>query len=154
MDTNLLSESDQQREDTKLVETAVRGRWPIPAGKRASIVNRLVDIVEQDPITVDEESGATFRDGKVDAMAVQAAKVLVTMEGQNQGDDHQALGKKVHYDLTGIVGVAAIDPRREMLASVSAKLGVDYNIVEAASRAVGAPTVGTGIVPAIDSAAS
>ena len=86
---------DQHRmyEDTRLVARAAKHRWPVPENKRKDIVNRLHGIVKKTSVTAMTKHGEAVEvELPADINAIQAAKVLVDMEGQNQKDDHAAEG--------------------------------------------------------------
>lgn len=72
-----------------MVRRAIRERWPIDEAKRPVIAKRLVDIVETEETTFIGQDGkpVTVTD-KADTNAIQAARVLVSMDGLNQGDEH------------------------------------------------------------------
>jgi len=59
--------------ETRLLEKAIKQRWPIPDEYRAGVINR------QARIAIDPE--ASNRE------ATSAARCLITAEGQNQKDD-------------------------------------------------------------------
>ncbi len=65
--------------DTRLIERALRERWAIPDELRGAIVARQVEIAT-DP-------GASPRE------ATSAARCLVSMEAQNQADQHKVIDK-------------------------------------------------------------
>jgi len=59
-------------ETTRLIERAVKNRWPIDEKYKQAVVNRQVQIA------IDKQSS--------NREAISAAKCLVSMEGQNQKD--------------------------------------------------------------------
>lgn len=68
------SNPKQVQPDAKLIQRAIRQRWPIPEEAKKVIVDRMVGFVT-DPL--------------MDADRVTAAaRMLVVAEGQNQADDH------------------------------------------------------------------
>lgn len=75
---------------------AVRERWPIPAEKKPEIVARLTAVVAR--------SGP-----EADSAAVQAARVLALMEGQNQ-TDHWNTDKNTRLDQGKTTDRVGIEP--------------------------------------------
>lgn len=87
--TNILSDPHHTLEDVRLVNRAIRNRWPVKAAEREEIVGRLLKVVRKESVvTMNKQGEAVELDGPADAAAVQAAKVIVAMEGQNQSDEH------------------------------------------------------------------
>ena len=87
--TDLLNDPHRTAEDIRLVNRAVRNRWGIKPTERAEVVERLMRVVRKESVTAMNKQGeAVELDGPADAAAVQAAKVIVAMEGQNQSDEH------------------------------------------------------------------
>jgi hypothetical protein len=65
-------ESPRLRGDLRLVEIAVRKRWPIGDEMKTELVEKLASVAE---LGTNEE-------------ALRAISILIAMEGQNQRDDH------------------------------------------------------------------
>src|SRR3990167_9360817 len=63
--------------DTRMVERAIRQRWPLRDEYREPLVNGLLTIA------VNPANGARER--------VSASRALIAMEGQNQADEHKQL---------------------------------------------------------------
>lgn len=62
--------------DLALASRAVRQRWPITDANRSALARAVAAVVE---------TAADNQDGD---LALKAAGLMVTMEGQNQKDDH------------------------------------------------------------------
>jgi hypothetical protein len=77
-------------EETRMLERALRERWPIPEHYREAIVTRQIRIAI-DP-------GSSSRE------ATSAARCLVSMEGQNLDDQHKAIDKRMP-DLHAVGGL-------------------------------------------------
>lgn len=89
----LLLDRHRMYEDTRLVAKAAKQRWPINQKKRNTLVNRLTGIVEKTSVSTMTKHGEVVEvELPADINAIQAAKVLVEMEAQNQKDDHAAEG--------------------------------------------------------------
>ena len=86
-------QSQRLRGDLRLVDMAVRKRWPITDEMKTELIERLASITE---LGTNEES-------------LRAIAILITMEGQNQKDDHR-------------LGEARIDDRR--LEAIAKDLGI------------------------------
>jgi hypothetical protein len=67
-----LLESRRLRSDLRLVDLAVRKRWPISDEMKTELVEKLVSIAE---LGTNEE-------------ALRAISILIAVEAQNQKDDH------------------------------------------------------------------
>ncbi len=85
--------------DTRMVERALRKRWPIKEEHKEAVVTRLMMIV------ADRKSS--------NREATSAAKALLAAESQNQGDDHQAEGQIVKH-----VGTIDLNERRTQLLGI------------------------------------
>lgn len=68
-----LLESRRIRSDLGLVKMAVRKRWPISEEVKIELIEKLASIAE---LGANEE-------------ALRAIEILITMESQNQKDDHR-----------------------------------------------------------------
>jgi hypothetical protein len=90
------------RGDLRLLETAVRRRYPINTTKAAETVNRFLD--DADP-----------------RVALRAAAIAATMEGQNQSDEHKVIDVR-------------ITTRHDQLDAIASDLGIDISVIEAATR--------------------
>jgi hypothetical protein len=67
---------------------AVRERWPIDEEKRAAIVNRLCRIVDAEEVaTITGDGRQVMDEDKATRNSIAAARVLVSMIGQNQRDE-------------------------------------------------------------------
>lgn len=66
----------QQRSDTRLLERALKARWPIPNERREAITQKLADLAAGD------ETKPRTR--------ISAARALKEMDSLNQGDEHTA----------------------------------------------------------------
>lgn len=90
----LLLDPGATKKDIALVRRAVRERWPIPELNRADTVNRMLNIISKETITVPIPTMDGLQmvecEGPADEHAIQAAKVLVSMVGQNQADEFKS----------------------------------------------------------------
>jgi hypothetical protein len=86
----LCRDENKQREDIALIGRAIRNRWPMSAKTRRALVNRLVAVTEKEEVLVEYGPDKTLipMDGPADDKAIAAARVLVSMMGQNQADEH------------------------------------------------------------------
>ena len=92
----ILQEPCRVRQDMRLVQRAVKNRWPMKRAKCRGLVDRLFAISEKTAVSVVTRTGDVETiDGPADVHAIAAARVLVSMMGQNQADEHHAddLGK-------------------------------------------------------------
>ncbi|WP_397570644.1 hypothetical protein [Schlesneria sp. T3-172] len=77
--------------DLELAERMVKGRWRQSDYKRRQILNRLHKILEREKVDVITPDGYKSDRVKADTLAIQAARVLLAIERQDQVDEH-------HYD--------------------------------------------------------
>jgi hypothetical protein len=83
-----LSDHKQVLTDARLMARAVRERWPIDEEKRAAIVNRLCRIVDAEEVaTITGDGRQVMDEDKAARNSIAAARVLVSMIGQNQRDE-------------------------------------------------------------------
>lgn len=87
--TTLLEETNLTKQDAKLIERAVRERWPIGRRIKQTVIHRLRDIVEKREVTVMGKEGPFEVEAPADSNSVAAARVLVAMVGQNQADEER-----------------------------------------------------------------
>jgi hypothetical protein len=73
-DYTIGSNPKQVQPDAKLIQRAIRQRWPIPDEAKKVIVERMVGYVADPLLDADRVTAA--------------ARVMVAAEGQNQADDH------------------------------------------------------------------
>lgn len=73
-DITIGSNPKQVQPDAKLVQRAIRQRWPIPEEVRKAVVDRMAGFVADPLIDPDR--------------AIAAARMIGVAEGQNQADDH------------------------------------------------------------------
>lgn len=73
MDQDEALDLEGSNQDRRLMNRAIQERWPIPAGKRTKIVNRLMKVAE------------TAKDVRASA---SAARTLARMDALNQADEH------------------------------------------------------------------
>ncbi|MCC7424810.1 MAG: hypothetical protein IT428_31450 [Planctomycetaceae bacterium] len=73
--------------DTRLIEKAIKQRWPIPAEKRAQLIERQLAI-------------ATAKNSS-NREATAAFRAIMTAEAQNQADEHKAVDIKMSGIQTG-----------------------------------------------------
>lgn len=106
----ILGDSHHTRADLKMIERAVKQRWPVTEANAATIVERLMRTVEKTVVDVPVKDGVFASDAVADSNATAAASVLVRMVGQNQSDEHHAEGEKVTHDHT-----ITVDQRRDRL---------------------------------------
>lgn len=88
LQAQLLLDPKTIRNDLKLIEKAVEERWPISPRKLKGIIERLYHIVETEQVVIPVKDGAFESELEANKVAVTAARVLVTIEAQNQADRH------------------------------------------------------------------
>ncbi len=81
-----VAQTKREQEDIRLVSRAVRHGWKVPVDRRPAIVERLVGLVERTSVTVSTMAGPVEDQSRADSNAIQAAKVLVDMDGKDQTD--------------------------------------------------------------------
>jgi hypothetical protein len=74
--------------DTRMVGRAIREGWGLTPKQRSTIAKRLMGIVEKTTVDVATANGPVSDDGKADTNSIRASQVLVTMNAQDQADDH------------------------------------------------------------------
>lgn len=94
----LLTDPHRLQSDIKLAHRAVKERWPIVDKHKATLIERLMTVVNKEQVAVMTKAGPFLSDGEADKNAVAAARVLAMMEGQNQKDQHHAEGEKVQHE--------------------------------------------------------
>lgn len=109
-------------QDARQIARAIRERWIIEGDKRWPTNKTRTELEEipEDERTLIEKtilSVFTSLDGD-DRAAGIAAKTAVTMEGQNQSDDHDKTPSKHEHSHT-----LTVDDRRSKLAAIDARLG-------------------------------
>ena len=95
--------------NTRLLEKAIRQRWPILPEYRQAILLR------QTRIAVDPKSP--------NREAIAAARCIKDMESQNQTDEHQSIPKRhEHHHVASSMTAAEA---RKMLADIEERLGIE-----------------------------
>lgn len=125
----LLTDPHRARSDAKLVNMAVRRGWNVR--RKRMIRNRLENIVAKETATVFTKKGPMDCATKADELAIQAAKVLTAMDGQDikrvEVFEKEAPATPPGSSTTVNINVnsndGGIDPRRTALARLAAKLG-------------------------------
>lgn len=84
----ILADEKRAKSDTALVGRAVRLGWPIEQANKDEVVRRLLGIVRKKTIEVPTKEGSIDSAYHADGNAVAAARVLVSMDAQNQADAH------------------------------------------------------------------
>jgi hypothetical protein len=121
------TESSMSVRDTRLMERALRERWPIKQEYREAIIKRLIRIIA-DPASSARE-------------VASASRALLAAEAQNQQDQHKVID----------VNVAT---RHDRLASIAADLGIEVGLIENAAREAGSGIGSLDEAPEADQAAS
>ncbi len=106
----LFSRKDNLRSDAKMVQRAIRERWPIDDEKRKPLIDSLFDVA------LNAENHALAR--------VSAAKAILFAEAQNQKDEYQAQGQKHTHEFGESVIGALIDsakPAKVIESSTSSR---------------------------------
>src|SRR4051812_30387797 len=103
-----VAETKRTQEDIALVSRAVREGWPIPAAKKADVVNRLLETVEKRETAIMTKDGPVVVDGPADSNSTAAARVLVAMDAANQtdhwnDDKNKRLDEGKPTEITGVV---------------------------------------------------
>lgn len=126
----------QETRDLKLLERAIRNRWPINDEHRSAIVNRLLRIVDKDEVTVMTKMGPAVLEEPADKNSVAAARVLVAMVGQCQADEHIILKTPEPAGSTtiNIGAIGSISMGQEPLTPTDAKLQAEDILQRVLSR--------------------
>lgn len=89
----LLLDPHRYYEDLRLVAKAAKHRWPTSDAAKTEAVKRLRGIIKKTSVSMVTRQGELVNvELPADINSIQAAKVLVDMEGQNQKDDHAEEG--------------------------------------------------------------
>lgn len=84
----LLLDPHRTKEDLRLANRAVRNRWRLKPEKCDGLVDRLFGITEKTAVSIVDRNGELVEiDSVADENAISAAKVIVSMMGQNQVDE-------------------------------------------------------------------
>lgn len=111
-----------QTSDTRMIEQAVKRRWPIPEKFKEAIVRRQVRI-------------ATSKNSS-NREASAAARCVLEMERQNQADEHKRLDKEVPDQHAHSINITDVNELRRQLLDDSEYL--DYQRGRAVSADAGA----------------
>ncbi|MFN9295361.1 MAG: hypothetical protein ACK6EB_45380, partial [Planctomyces sp.] len=106
-----------------LVTQAIQQRWPIGADKAAAVVDRLMGIIQTTEVmepTVD--GGIGPNQGKADANAVAASRVLTAMVAQNQRDEQAARPKQGMTVNVGVAVNGGTDDRRTRTLAIAERI--------------------------------
>jgi hypothetical protein len=119
----ILVDATEVRQDCRLVTQAVQQRWPIGPDKAAVVVSRLMGIIQTTEVMAPTADGGIGPDqGKADANAVAASRVLTAMAAQNQRDEQAS---KPKHGMTVNVGVAVnggSDDRRTRTLAIAERI--------------------------------
>jgi hypothetical protein len=107
--------------DTRLIERAIRQRWPVPEGCRQALIERQIKIATN-PKSAPREATIAFK-AILSAEAQNQADELATAK-REQDDRHHAEGETIH--------VHDADAERDRLAALSKKLGLRSSLFGAA----------------------
>jgi hypothetical protein len=119
----VLVEPSEVRRDCSLVTQAIQQRWPIGADKAAAVVDRLMGIIQTTEVmepTVD--GGIGPNQGKADANAVAASRVLTAMVAQNQRDEQAARPKQGMTVNVGVAVNGGTDDRRTRTLAIAERI--------------------------------
>jgi transcriptional regulator of acetoin/glycerol metabolism len=92
--------------DTRMMEKALKQRWPMTEEKRAIVINALLDVIQ----TSDKPREITA-----------AARALMSAEAQNQTDEHKLID--------------AISNDHDRISQIAIDLGIDPNLIVDGSAA-------------------
>jgi len=90
-----LSPTAGQTSDTRLIERAIKQRWPVKPEDKAAVVRRMTGIVKNKKASKRE--------------ATSAAKALIACEAQNQSDEHHATGQEIHITGEQLVTIQVVE---------------------------------------------
>lgn len=85
-----ISDLNEERRDCGVLRRAAHEGWDVPAEDRPHIVSRMVGIVKRQTVTVATMMGPCESESVADGNAIQAARVILAMTGQQQADRHHA----------------------------------------------------------------
>ena len=109
-DGDFLASQPKVHDDCRLIQMAVRKRWPISDEVKAKLVDRLLKVAEGN---ADDET------------AIKAINVLKGMEQQNQSDEHKVVDVRIQQ-------------RNAELDAIAADLGIDASLIAHAEGTSGA----------------
>ena len=88
----VLTDPNRTRSDCRLAARAIKERWAVSPTAKTAIVERLTEIVEKRSVTVTNREGNVDEcEDTADMHAIAASRVLVSIVGQNQADEHLQL---------------------------------------------------------------
>ncbi len=109
----MLAADNEIASDCRLINRALRERWPVPEAVRERIVNRLVKIIDTEG-----------SEPKSDKNAIAAASVIVRMVGQNQKEQPAtSMVEHHHVHELGPITADNLEFHRQRLARRVAQLG-------------------------------
>ena len=95
----VLTDPNRTRSDCRLAARAIKERWAVSATAKTAIVERLTEIVEKRSVTVTNREGNVEEcEDTADMHAIAASRVLVSIVGQNQADEHLQLKAELAED--------------------------------------------------------
>jgi hypothetical protein len=80
--------------DTRLVESAIRGRWDIPPEAFTDVPREMHEVITDDDASPRNKIAAT--------------RALALMHGQNQADEHKRQADEVLHHIEGKVGIRVL----------------------------------------------
>ena len=119
--------------DLKLINWALREKFPLNRRIKVSLVHRLAALVEKKtmPVPVPSEGGPILMDleGPADSNAIQAGRALIAMAAHNLAVEIQDAKTKEPPAQPGAVSINLqvnnnVDARRNRLSTIAARLGV------------------------------
>ena len=78
---------EESREDTQLIQVAVKNRWPVTQTIAKKLVRRLVEVAEKKTVKIFAGEGVFDCESTADKNANAAAKTLLAMALMNQKDE-------------------------------------------------------------------
>lgn len=119
----VLVEPSEVRQDCRLVTQAVQQRWPITTDKAAAVVDRLMGIIQTTEVMAPTADGGIGPDqGKADANAVAASRVLTAMVAQNQRDEQATRPKQGMTVNVGVAVNGGTDDRRAATLRIAERI--------------------------------
>ena len=111
-----MADDPKMHDDLRLLKRARRERWEIPEEFKATIVARLMNIVETAP----------------DDLALKAISETRSLEQQNQKDDHKFVDARIQREHDRLDEIAAdLGIERSLIESLTGEASSGDSVVEA-----------------------
>jgi len=105
----------QSTRDTRLIEKAIRQRWPIPEECRAAIIQRQIDLATSDKVEPRESTSAAKAILAAEAQNIEQEKLDRGLVAEQHLHLHQH--EAVDYSKIPLIELERIEKELEQLAS-------------------------------------